>query len=582
MIFKLYNSCPVEENVTPTERILINRGMKKEDIPKYLNLSDKNIYSYNLLDNIEEAFNCFKKHVERKSKIKLVVDCDADGFVSSSTLLNWAQDVWGEEIYSFIDFFIHDGKKHGIFLEETNYFDYDLIICPDSSSNDFEEHERLAAKGIDIIVLDHHETDHVSEHAIVVNNQLCDYPNKHLCGAGIVYKFCQYGDTVMKTNYADNYIDLVALGLVSDMMSLLSFETKYLIDKGLNSIKNPYFYEMTQKNSYSLGDKITPMGVAFYVTPFINAHVRSGTIEEQTILFKSMLMYYAFNKVPSTKRGCKGQEERLVDQAVRNSTNVKKRQTKAQDEGMAFLEKTIKRDNLLDNKVLLFCIAEGQIDKNIAGLVANKLSPKYQRPTCILIKHEENGKIYYSGSARGCDIIGVTDFKQICWNTGVVDYAEGHPGAFGTQLPAANIEEFLRITNENLKDISDEPVYYVDYIYEGQNVNKNDILEIASLDSFWGKDIDESLIAIQNLRVNKENVALMSANKNPTLKITLNNGISIIKFRSSQEEYEKFATDTYNIVNIIGKSRINEWYGNITAQVLIDDYEIVGVQNYYF
>ena len=78
-------------------------------------------------------------------------------------------------------------------------------------------------------------------------------------------------------------------------------------------------------------------------------------LEEKELLFKAMLNNEAFEEVPSTKRGHKpGEMERIVDQAVRVSTNVKNRQTKAQDASMEFLEQKIGKDNLLSHKILLF------------------------------------------------------------------------------------------------------------------------------------------------------------------------------------------------------------------------------------
>jgi single-stranded DNA-specific DHH superfamily exonuclease len=69
----------------------------------------------------------------------------------------------------------------------------------------------------------------------------------------------------------------VALGNCADMMSLTSKETKHIINKGFKQINNPFIKYMADKNSYSLGDKVTSMGAAFYIVPFINAIVRSGT-----------------------------------------------------------------------------------------------------------------------------------------------------------------------------------------------------------------------------------------------------------------------------------------------------------------
>ena len=78
-----------------------------------------------------------------------------------------------------------------------------------------------------------------------------------------------------------------------------------------------------------------------------------------------------------------------MEQAMRVVANVKARQTKAQDVGLELLERLIEERNLLDHKVLLFLLEPGQIDKNIAGLSANKLMAKYQRPVCVLTKVTE-------------------------------------------------------------------------------------------------------------------------------------------------------------------------------------------------
>ena len=163
----------------------------------------------------------------------------------------------------------------------------------------------------------------------------------------MTWQFCRYIDSVLNCNYANNFLDLVALGGCGDMMSLKSMETRYLISKGfkLENIKNPFISYMIDKNSFPLSkaDYIssnpemgcTSMGAAFFIVPFVNAITRSGTMEEKQLLFKSMLQHKAFEKVLSTKRGHKpGEEEQLIIQAIRTVTNVKNRQTKAETAGM--------------------------------------------------------------------------------------------------------------------------------------------------------------------------------------------------------------------------------------------------------
>jgi single-stranded DNA-specific DHH superfamily exonuclease len=234
----------------------------------------------------------------------------------------------------------------------------------------------------------------------------------------------------------------------------------------------------------------------------INAVQRSGTIEEKELLFKSMLKYEAFNLIDSNKRGHKqGEQEKLVDQAVRTSTNVKNRQTREQDKTMEELEFLIEDLGLLDHKVILFTLDDKELNRNIAGLIANKIANKYQRPCCILSKVEDENetvqkgyletepgiltpnyefKITYQGSARGYEATGVTNFKTICEAAGA-EWCQGHENAFGMCLAEDQIEKFLTETDAALADISEEPIYYVDYIYNGADVQASDILTIANL-----------------------------------------------------------------------------------------------------
>lgn len=200
---------------------------------------------------------------------------------------------------------MHDTKTHGIDMDSIP-LNTSLVIVPDASSNEYDKHKKLLDRGIDILILDHHQAEKVSQYACVVNNQLCDYPTKSLSGVGIVYKLCQYLDLLLKENQADKFLDIVAVGLVGDMMDLRDFETHYLVQEGLKNLENPFIKGMAEKNKFSLGETLSPIGVAFYIVPLINAITRVGTPEEKMLLFESMLNWKAYDLIPSTKRGCSG------------------------------------------------------------------------------------------------------------------------------------------------------------------------------------------------------------------------------------------------------------------------------------
>ena len=576
---------PINPDYSTIEQILTNRGIKREDVYHYLNTTDDDISSP--LDLGEKSLNAAAQsiiqHIFSKDKTLVICDCDCDGFTSAALLINYLYDLFPTYVETGLKWFVHEDKQHGLedVMDYINQKDFKLVICPDASSNDYEYHKQLKAKGIDVIVLDHHLADATSEDAIVINNQLCGYENKELSGVGVVYQFCRFIDSKMQSNFADNYLDLVALGLTGDMMSLTSIETKHLINKGFEpeNIKNPYIYEMWQKNHFKLGDHITSIDAAFYIVPMVNAVQRSGTIEEKELLFKSMLKYEAFAEIASTKRGCKGQTERLVDQAVRMSTNVKNRQTRAQDASMEYLENRIVKENMMDRKVLLFTLEPGKVDKNIAGLIANKISAKYQRPSCMLTKVGD----VYQGSARGYEMSGVTNFKDICDSTGCVNWTAGHQNAFGVSINVDKIDKFLEKTDAALANMTSEPVYYVDYIYNGADVNPQDILAISDLSNLWGKDLDEAMVAVKDIKISKDLVTVYRKTSN-TLKITLPNKVSLMKFNATDEECEMLENQTgaYIQMEIVGKCHKNEWMGNVSPQIFIEDWEITGQGKYLF
>ena len=415
-----------DPTLKPIEQVLINRGIKKYDIEHFLNTSDEDILNPKLISNIEKGAKMLVRHMSAGSKVFLQIDSDCDGYTSAATLLNYLNIIAPAFAQNNIIYRLHEGKEHGIILD-TIPEDVKLVIMPDASSNDYDEHRALREKGVDILVIDHHEAPYESPDACVINNQLCDYPTKSLSGVGMVYKFCCYLDTLLNVDYAENFRDLVALGMIADMMDMRDFETRHLIMSGLNNIRNPFFKSFVDKQSFVLKDGITPIGIAFYVAPYINATVRAGTAQEKLVLFESMLDFKAYKEIPSTKRGEKGKTETIVTQACRNCTNVKKRQGDSRDAAASIIEQIIKENNLLNNKILAIKLTdEIAIDKTLVGLIANQLMSKYQRPVLLLRKQEEvPGEITWEGSGRNYDKSEFDNLKEFLHYSGYFEYAEG-------------------------------------------------------------------------------------------------------------------------------------------------------------
>ena len=568
------------KNYSPMQQILVNRGIDVKDIEHYLKTSDADILNPDLLDNMIEGVKRLISAIKNQEKMFLIVDCDADGFTASAALVNYIYKVFPSAM-DLLSIQLHEGKEHGIeekWLEEIVANEYKLVICPDASSNDYEQHKFLKDNGIDVLVLDHHDAEEVSENAIIINNQLSDYPNKTLSGVGVVYKFCSKIDELMKIKEADTILDLVSLGMIADMMDMRNFETKHLIQKGLTRIENPFFKALVERQAYSIGETVTPIGVAFYIAPLINATIRVGTQTEKEVMFKAMLNHCAYDMIPSTKRGEKGKTEAVVVQAVRNATNVRNRQKKARDNGFEYVEQIIAANNLDKNKIIVVQVSE-DLDKNLTGLIANQLMAKYQKPV-LLVRETDEGLL--QGSARGYDKSELKDLKSFLLESGFMEYAEGHAAAMGVGIYKDKVNALVDYSNTVLANYDFSACYDVDYEYMSNDFKAQDIIDIGSMKSLWGKGVDEAMVVIKGIKVTSNNIKLMSANKNPTIKITLQNGTSLIKFGASQSEFESLKSSGYTEIDVIGTCAINEWQGMITPQILIKDYEVVGKQDYYF
>lgn len=573
MKYKLIN--PMNNNYSVIQQILINRGVKQEDVLRYIKTSPTDVHSYKLFgQDMVEAIRVLVKAINEEGKIYIQVDSDADGYTSSAVLINYLYKIGVPKdkiMYSF-----HPSKEHGFDIDRfvaNNLQDYvNLVIIPDAGSNEYDKHKALKEMDIPMLVIDHHHADKKTEDAVIVNNQLCDYPNKELSGVGVVYKLCKALDNWFGVDYADGFLDLVAVGMVADMMSLREMETKFLINQGLLNIKNQFLKALFDKQAYQLRNGITPFGVGFYIAPVINAVIRTGDLADKNVMFSSMLDWNANKEVVSTKRGAKkGELELLYNQAVRLATNLQRKQKDLRDSAMTSVIERIETEELYNNKILLVDVSDLDIPKTLTGLIANQIMAKYQQPVLLL---RNTGKGMLEGSGRGYEKSELKDTREFLQKSGAVEYAEGHGSAFGCGISTDKIDDFFNTTNEQLKDMSFDPMYLVDFVWSGSQIQKQNILDIASGKNFWGKDMDEPMIALENINITPENVVLMSPDKNPTLKIQAN-GITLIKFKSSVEEYENLKSQGVRItLDVLGKAAENEWQGVIEAQLIVQDYEI--------
>ena len=521
-----------------------------------------------LLDSILNAEN---------SKILVVVDSDVDGYTSAAIIYNYIHLIAPNQP---IDYLLHEHKEHG--LQDhyeallNNDTTYDLIILPDSSSNDYEYHELIGERGTKFLILDHHEIDdgqQISKYACIINNQLSPrYTNKDLTGAGVTWQFCRghAGNDATRRIWAATLIDLAALGVCGDMGSVLDLENRYIMKNGFENINNYFFSSAVEKQSYSIGGEVNPTTVAFYIVPMMNALIRVGTMEEKERLFLGLVDGH--RRVPCNKRGAAGTTEEVAIESLRECTNAKAKQARIVDQMVDKLEQKIYKHDLLDNKILFVRLDDDDdFPPEINGLIAMKLAARFKHPTIVARLNPEG---YDRGSIRNVADCELTDLKAFLNDSGYFEWVQGHANAAGASILDSNLRAFHEYANQALNNIDfNEEAYDVNFIREADSSDLFQMVyELGSHPEIWGQKNPEATICVKNIYVQPDDIRIMGANKD-TVKITVN-GMAYMKFHAANmiKELEKCNEIK---MNIVGRANINEWMGNITPQIFIESYEII-------
>ena len=491
-----------------------------------------------------------------------------DGFTSSAILINYLKQAYPNVNITWSNH--TPKKKHGIDIDlipETA----NLFIVPDAASNEYEIHKQLHDKGIDILILDHHECPKYSEHALVVNNQLDDYPNKWLSGAGVVYKFIQLLDEQLGFNHADNYLDLVAFGMVGDAMQLSSKETKWLITKGLSNIKNEFLKEIIKENVDD-GVEITPSILSFKCNPKINAYLRMASTEELDELFLALLGYQKITENPRLRKADKS--ETWARRITRICNNMYAKQRKLKEKLLIELTEKIEKNKLYENMFMILEI-EGDFEMNMSGYVASSLVSKYKKPTLILRKSEDDEN-QLVGSMRGYDKLMV-DTKDFLQGLELFESVEGHQGASGLKINTKNFTLLDESINEALEHIDIDETIEVDLVFPGKSITKDFIMNMDKYSHIWGKGIESPTFAVTNLEFNLGDSIVMGKNQD-MIKLS-HNGVSYLKFNDAEELIKLKDRNKTAVLNVVGRTGVNNYRGNVEPQFIIEAFEILEVKD---
>lgn len=531
----------------------------------------------NNLDNLDKAMDMLFKHIEKNSNIAVLTDCDADGLTSSAVIYRYLRD---DLKHKNLDYITHkDNKCHGIKLDEIKADKIDLLIVPDAGTSDINEHINLNAKKVDIIVLDHHTLSLSKDlkekgvtiddsPAIIVNNQISGI-SINLSGVGIVYRFLEYINQSKKINInIEKYLDLVAIGMIADVMTMNDVEVQYYVQKGIFNIQNPFLNHIID-NTYGIDRfSLNPFKASYNISPIFNAIIRMEGYETRKELFECFIIdkpeIFTFTPSSGKNKGIE-REENSWERMIRISSSSRSRQQTLKKNSLKEFDKLEIND---DENVCILDIT-GLGANNTGGMVASQLVDKYKKSILMLSKREIDGYSCYAGSARG---VNGLNLKSRLEKSGLFKLIAGHEGAFGVEILEENLpklKEFIKI-NFTTEDCGENYNADFEIDYDTYETIKEDLFNIAEeIHKYIGRNFERIAVRLNDIEI--EDVIFEKYTRGSAIVLKDSNGNYYKCFKD--EEYFNELTDCgFNVMfncDLVGELERNGEYDNFNINSII-------------
>jgi single-stranded-DNA-specific exonuclease len=429
-------------------RLLMRKGLASaEDVRAFLTPRLAGLSDPFLLPNMQSAVDRILQAIDRRERIVLFGDYDVDG-VTSLALLDEMLRAYGADPQLFLPSRMEEGyglSREG--LERCSQtFTPQLLIAVDCGTSSSIEIAELTARGVDVIVLDHHEPkSKLPKCAAIVNPKTEEKsPFDYLSSVGIVFKLCH---ALLKTRPLTDFdlkehLDLVALGTVADIVPLHR-ENRVLVQHGARQIARSRLPGMRKLMEVaSVRPPIASEHIGFRLGPRLNAAGRLSTAE------KALQLLRTHNEVEAASLA------EILDAQNRERQSVEK-------EIVGAAEGKIARDFVASRDAAIV-LGEEHWHPGVLGIVASRIARKYHRPT-IIVGFDEAG--VGKGSGRSIEGLSLVEALTQCdqW----LEKYGGHEMAAGLTILEKHFapfaEAFVAVCRTLLSDDHLQPRLHLDY-----------------------------------------------------------------------------------------------------------------------
>lgn len=557
--------------------LLYHRNIRtQKDIDEFLNPDySQDIHDPYLFKDMESAVRRIFKAIEKKEKIVVHGDYDADGVSASVILISTLRALGAQQVDIFLPHREIDG--YGLnnntiekFIEEK----INLIITCDCGISNIEEITKAQEHGIDTIITDHHTVPITLPPAVaIIHPKVLDetYPDKGLAGGGVAFKLIQ---ALLRKHQEDGkklnnglaheahekwLLDMVAIATVGDMVPLVG-ESRTLTKYGLivlNRTKRLGLQKLLLEarlldeeggHKYEL----TTDTIGFQIAPRINA---AGRMNHANTAYNLLM----------TQDGTEA-----VNLAFELNQNNQERQKLTDN----LVKEAIQQvDTAQIDKPILFVLGQ-EWSTGIVGLIAGKLKEKYYKPTIVLA--ENDGEI--TGSGRSVDGFDIIEALQT-----MPEYFErfgGHPMACGFTLKSKDIleafkQKLIDVCNEETKNLDMAPNISIDAEIDIDHVTW-ELYDVLQKFEPFGQANEKPKYLARNLMIHQmqpvgqagKHLRIMVKSKSNKVHKTI--GWDLCNANGNKTNWCN-QLKPGNTIDLVFEISVNEWNGNRELQLTIVD-----------
>ncbi|MCF6187336.1 MAG: single-stranded-DNA-specific exonuclease RecJ [Desulfobulbaceae bacterium] len=502
-------------NIPPAAAVLLcQRGISTpKQATEYLSPKLKRLPSPFLLKGMPEGVQLIVQAMEEQQPVIVYGDYDVDGICATALLVDFLS-LLHLEVHWHIPNRLTEG--YGLSSETVRKLSEKhaapaLLITVDNGISAAREVAEARSAGFHVLVTDHHEPPEVYPPADALINpkqKECGFPCKELSGAGVAfYLVIALRSTLIKNGFwqensspnLKNYLDLVALGTVADVMPLVGVN-RILVRAGLEILterRRPGIWALCEHIGLKEGD-ITSEDISFRIAPRINASGRLGTPETAAGLFMSKHVENALEFAKALD--LKNMERRRIEaEIIPGAINQSHQQ--------------------VSNRASALVVYDASWHPGVIGIVASRLCEKFMRPAIVLTDDPTNND-HVKGSGRTTNGINIYDAVEEC-RAHLVKFG-GHPKAIGLSLRREVLLDFTKkfcaAVDDQAGDVLNQPglIKYDHHLQNGANIVNPEFIGLLRQFEPFGEKNPEPVFLIKDVRLTQ--VALI---KGDHLKFSL-------------------------------------------------------------